>query len=308
MLPLPPKPRLLIIDDIPDNIEVLGGVLDQDYAVQFACSGEEGLALAAAFPPDLILLDVMMPIMDGFSVCRQLKANRITQHIPIVFVTAKNEIEDEGYGLTLGAIDYITKPFHPAIVKSRIKNLVMLKQRSDLLENMAMIDALTHLPNRRRFDETLENEWKRCQREQQPLSLLMMDIDYFKPYNDHYGHSTGDSCLQQVASTLASIINRPADLLARFGGEEFVALLPGTNSNGEGARTLSQRLLQAINQRTIPHDHSAVADHVTLSIGGAMHSPSNAYASPQHLLEAADQQLYHAKAQGRNRFAISGAH
>lgn len=298
-----PKPRILIIDDVPDNIEVLGGVLAQDYTVQFACSGAEGLALANDYPPDLILLDVMMPEMDGFMVCKQLKANRITQNIPIVFVTAKNDIEDEGHGLTLGALDYITKPFHTPTVKSRIKNLVALKQRSDLLETMAMIDALTHLPNRRRFDQQLQQEWKRCQREQLPLSLLMIDIDYFKPYNDHFGHNGGDNCLQRVALNLARVINRPADLLARFGGEEFAVLLPDTDT--QGAHAIAQRLLEAVEGAAIPHPYSGLANHVTLSIGGGTHSPSNAYPSAQHLLEVADQQLYQAKAAGRNRYAFS---
>ena len=242
--PMLGRPRVLIIDDVPNNIEVLGEALSQDYDVRFACSGQEGLTIAVADPPDVILLDVVMPEMDGFEVCRRLKDQDDLQNIPVIFVTARDAEEDQGIGLSLGAVDYITKPFNPALVRMRVRNHAESKRRADLLASLAMIDGLTHLPNRRRFDEQLELEWKRCQRDSLPLSLLLMDIDDFKGFNDRFGHGEGDSCLQRVAEALAKAAHRPTDLLARYGGEEFVALLPDTDALG--AWQVGERLRLAI--------------------------------------------------------------
>ncbi|RQW81685.1 MAG: diguanylate cyclase, partial [Methylococcus sp.] len=234
------RPRVLIIDDVSSNIEILGEALSQDYDVRFACSGQEGLDIAVADPPDVILLDVVMPEMDGFEVCRRLKDLDDLQNIPVIFVTARDAEEDQGIGLSLGAVDYITKPFNPALVRMRVRNHAESKRRADLLASLAMIDGLTHLPNRRRFDEQLELEWKHCQRDAVPLSLLLMDIDDFKGFNDHFGHGEGDVCLQRVADALAKAAHRPTDLLARYGGEEFVAILP--NTDAIGARQVGERL------------------------------------------------------------------
>ncbi|WP_446812271.1 diguanylate cyclase domain-containing protein (plasmid) [Methylomonas sp. 2BW1-5-20] len=292
------KPRVLIIDDIPNNVEVLGDALATDNLVQFATSGLEGLALAESYLPDLIFLDVMMPGMDGFEVCRRLKSNNVTRHIPVIFVTAKDSDDDEGVGLTLGAVDYIKKPFNPALVRMRAKNHIEFKRRADLLESFAMIDALTHLSNRRRFDEQLKLEWKRSQRERIPLSVLIMDIDYFKQFNDHYGHGGGDTCLQKVARAMRSALNRPADLLARYGGEEFIAILPQTDQLG--AIATGERMRVSVELLKIPHQHSLVAPIVTISVGVATHTPKGEMTDASALLQAADQQLYQAKSNGRN--------
>lgn len=294
------RPRVLIIDDVPNNIEVLGEALSQEYDVRFACSGQEGLMMAMADPPDVILLDVVMPEMDGFEVCRRLKDLDDLQNIPVIFVTARDAEEDQGIGLSLGAVDYITKPFNPALVRMRVRNHAESKRRADLLASLAMIDGLTHLPNRRRFDEQLELEWKRCQRDLLPLSLLLMDIDDFKGFNDRFGHGEGDSCLQRVAEALAKAAHRPTDLLARYGGEEFVALLPDTDALG--AWQVGERLRVAVEALGIPHAPAGTGRVVTLSVGYATREPdSEAATTPEALLNAADEQLYAAKRDGRNR-------
>jgi diguanylate cyclase (GGDEF)-like protein len=293
------RPRVLIIDDVSSNIEILGEALSQDYDVQFACSGQEGLDIALANPPDVILLDVVMPEMDGFEVCRRLKALDDLQNIPVIFVTARDAEEDQGIGLSLGAVDYITKPFNPALVRMRVRNHAESKRRADLLASLAMIDGLTHLPNRRRFDEQLELEWKHCQRDAVPLSLLLMDIDDFKGFNDHFGHGEGDACLQRVADALAKAAHRPTDLLARYGGEEFVAILP--NTDAIGARQVGERLRAAVEALAIPHAPREAGRVVTLSVGCATGTPHNPDLTPSALLKAADDQLYAAKRDGRNR-------
>lgn len=299
--PMLGRPRVLIIDDVPNNIEVLGEALSQDYDVRFACSGQEGLTMAMADPPDVILLDVVMPEMDGFEVCRRLKDLDDLQNIPVIFVTARDAEEDQGIGLSLGAVDYITKPFNPALVRMRVRNHAESKRRADLLASLAMIDGLTHLPNRRRFDEQLELEWKRCQRDSLPLSLLLMDIDDFKGFNDRFGHGEGDSCLQRVAEALAKAAHRPTDLLARYGGEEFVALLPDTDALG--AWQVAERLRVAVEALGIPHAPAGAGRVVTLSVGYATREPDSeaAATTPEALLNAADEQLYAAKRDGRNR-------
>ena len=299
--PMLGRPRVLIIDDVPNNIEVLGEALSQDYDVRFACSGQEGLTIAVADPPDVILLDVVMPEMDGFEVCRRLKDLDDLQNIPVIFVTARDAEEDQGIGLSLGAVDYITKPFNPALVRMRVRNHAESKRRADLLASLAMIDGLTHLPNRRRFDEQLELEWKRCQRDSLPLSLLLMDIDDFKGFNDRFGHGEGDTCLQRVADALAKATHRPTDLLARYGGEEFVALLPDTDALG--AWQVGERLRVAVEALGIPHAQAGAARVVTLSVGYATLEPDSeaAMMTPEGLLKAADEQLYAAKRDGRNR-------
>jgi diguanylate cyclase (GGDEF)-like protein len=289
---------VLIIDDVPANIQVLAEALSDDYKVRVATSGAEGLAVAQQNPPDLILLDVMMPSLDGFEVCRQLKADKLTQRIPVIFVTARGGQEDEERGLNLGAVDYVVKPFQMAIVRARVRNHLQLKRRADLLEELAHVDALTGIANRRRFGEAIEVELRRCQRNKIPLSLLMIDIDHFKQYNDHYGHGMGDLCLSRIASTLASNLGRAADLVARYGGEEFAVVLPASDLTG--ALQIAERLRAAVSAEKIPHAALGAEAHVTLSIGIATVIPDN-QTTVLALIEEADKNLYAAKAAGRNR-------
>ena len=299
----PAKPTILIVDDTPANIHVLAEALREDYRVKVAASGAAVFEIIAKQgTPDLILLDVMMPGMDGYTVCRRLKDDPQTQHIPVIFVTARSESEDEEVGLRLGAMDYIAKPFHLPIVLARVRNHIQLKRKTDLLEKYAMLDGLTGIPNRRRFDETFDIEWKRAQRSGSPLALIMVDIDFFKQYNDHYGHGAGDACLRKVAGTLSAAVTRPGDIVARYGGEEFVVLMPDTDA--EGARMIAERIRELVVAQAIPHEASAAAPVVTSSLGAASLIP-DASLVPARLLEIADRRLYFAKAAGRNRVCAS---
>jgi diguanylate cyclase (GGDEF)-like protein len=293
------RPLILIVDDTPLYILLLEEALRKEYRIRVANSGKAAFDIIAKIgAPDLILLDVMMPEMDGYEVCRRLKRSPETNNIPVIFVTAKSDVSDEELGLKLGAADYIAKPFHLPIVVARVKNHINFKIKTDLLESQAMLDGLTSIPNRRRFDETLENEWKRAQRSDTPLSLIMADIDFFKQYNDNYGHGVGDDCLRKVASSLANSVDRPSDLVARYGGEEFAIILPGTDI--EGARVIAEHFRSNVEGMRIPHEYSASADTVTLSMGLASCIP-DMQASSSELLRQADEMLYQAKKAGRNR-------
>ena len=294
------KPLVLIVDDTSTNIQVLGETLRGDYRIKVATSGKMALDIVGkeGGKPDLILLDVMMAGMDGYEVCRRLKENPAHQGIPVIFITAKSDAQDEEYGLRLGAMDYITKPFRPAIVKARVQNHINLKIKTDLLESLALIDGLTGIPNRRRLDEVLDSEWKRGLRGGGTLAVVMADIDCFKAYNDHYGHGAGDDCLKAVAGALSASLSRPADMMARYGGEEFVAIMPDTDA--AGVQLMAQRWRDAVMALDLPHAASAVAERVTLSAGCACLKPTTAQ-SPQMLLAMADKMLYQAKEQGRNQ-------
>ena len=296
-------PRILIVDDVSTNSKILANSLKDEYILQIAKNGQTALKIAESnTPPDLILLDIMMPDIDGYDVCQALKNNTKTQSIPVIFLTALDHNQDEERGLTLGAVDYITKPYHMPIVKSRIRNHLSLKFKNDLLEKLSHIDGLTHIANRRMFDEVSIKEARRLSRSKSPMGIIMIDIDYFKRYNDNYGHGLGDECLKQVAQALQNQVNRPSDLLARYGGEEFVVLLPETDSNG--VAKVATMLQQAVQNLKIPHLHSEVADTITISLGGI----SQHLEYPEkilELIESADKALYQAKKNGRNQSHIA---
>lgn len=292
------KPRILVVDDMPSNIRLVCEALQGDYELVVAINGERALELAESQPPpDLVLLDVVMPGMDGHDVCRRLKANPETQGIPVIFLTAQDQEEDETLGLELGAVDYITKPCSLPIVKVRVKTHLELKRQRDMLAELALFDALTRLPNRLRFNERLDMEWQRGQRQQSPLAVIFADIDYFKGYNDTYGHAKGDDCLRLVADELQKVLKRPTDIVARYGGEEFVALLPETDLGG--GRLVAEAMRSGIEGLVVEHKASP-GKRVTISMGIAATVP-NGGDSPQSLLEAADKALYAAKEGGRNR-------
>lgn len=290
---------ILIVDDEPINIKALQAVLGDEHLLAFANSGEEALEMAKDDPqPDLILMDIVMPGLDGFEVCSLLKKDEKTRHIPIVFLTAKWETSEETKGLEMGAVDYIRKPFSAPIIRARIRNHLELKKTRDMLENLSTLDGLTNIPNRRRFDEIYAHEWTRAIRTKLPLSLLFIDIDHFKNYNDCYGHLAGDDCLKAVARILQSSLGRPADFLARYGGEEFIILLPDTSEHG--CEYLAETIRAAIEKLDIEHRDSPVADHLTVSIG-AVTCIDVTRCDRALLLEQADRLLYQAKHEGRNR-------
>lgn len=293
------RQKILIVDDAPANISVLVKALTSDYEISVAVTGEDALSIVTSDrAPDLVLLDIMMPGMDGYEVCRRMKNDAATREIPIIFITAKDDEEDETRGLELGAVDYITKPFSPPIVKARVKTHLELKRKSDLLENLASLDGLTCIANRRRFDQILEVEWSRALRTESWISVIMMDIDFFKPYNDNYGHAAGDDCLRKVAEALETSLRRSADTVARYGGEEFVAILPGTDPHG--ALVVAENMRHSVESLAIEHAYSAVSPLVTISAGVASAIPMTE-SSAGTLVASADKRLYEAKSSGRNR-------
>jgi diguanylate cyclase (GGDEF)-like protein len=293
------QPTVLIVDDAKENISILAELLKPEYKIRAAINGEKALEIAfSENPPDLILLDVIMPGIDGYEVCRRLKADPQTKSIPIIFVTGKVNEDEEIFGFNLGAVDYIKKPFNSVIVKARVGMHVELKQYRDYLENMSYLDGLTGISNRRRFNEYLESTWNLSVRASIPVSLIMMDIDLFKQYNDNYGHQGGDTCLIQIAHALSKVVVRKTDLLARYGGEEFVCILPNTNE--DSAFIIAEKLRLAVAALNIPHEFSTVEKFVTISVGVATRMPAKNNSSNE-LLSAADQALYTSKKSGRNK-------
>ncbi len=297
------KPRILIVDDEKMNLKVLADLLKEDYSPILARNGEKALEYAFGdSSPDLILLDVVMPEMGGYEVIKHLKNNERTNHIPVIFVTSLDSVLDEEHGLKLGAVDYITKPFSPPIVKIRVHNHLRIVHQYKLLDQLAYLDGLTEISNRRRFEEVYKREWSRSARSSAPFSLAMVDVDFFKPYNDHYGHAMGDRTLQKIAKTLEDSLLRPADLIARYGGEEFIMMLPETDAFA--SKGVAERALQKIIELNIPHLYSQVADRVTVSIGLVTTQIEDSL-TPQIFIAAADKNLYLAKENGRNRVVAS---
>ncbi|CAN5178757.1 diguanylate cyclase [soil metagenome] len=296
--PLPVKPKILAIDDELINIEIIDEIFGRDFEVIFATKGEQGIAVAGKALPDLILLDIVMPDMDGYEVCTRLKADPRTAKIPIIFISALGAVEQEVLGLEAGAIDYVTKPISPAVLRARVHIQLELKRARELLEMLATTDGMTGLANRRYFDQRLSMEYERLKRSQSRLTVIMIDIDSFKAYNDTYGHLAGDDCLKEVAGVIRTLVRRPADLAARYGGEEFVCLLPEIDH--PGAVSVAENIRQAVEARAIEHARSTTGSCVTISMGIAT-AVCIADRTCSALLAVADEALYAAKEQGRNR-------
>ncbi|MBB1074667.1 diguanylate cyclase [Rhodoferax sp. 4810] len=292
------RARLLVVDDQPINIQVMNQIFADQYQVFMATGGQQALDFCHRTPPDLVLLDIVMPGMDGYEVCAALKAAPDTRDIPVIFVTAHTDASEETRGLEAGAVDFISKPVNPAVVRARVKTQLTLKRQSDLMRRLVFLDGLTGVFNRRYFDQQLLTEMARAVRAQKPLSLIMLDVDFFKRFNDHYGHQAGDDCLRQVAQTLKKTLRRPADLVARYGGEEFVCVLPETDFGQ--AMSLAHELELSVRKKAISHADSDVANVVTISLGVAG-VPAGASDEAAALLALADAQLYQAKASGRGR-------
>jgi len=295
------KQKILIADDERFNLNILVDILKQDYKVIVAKDGQQALERAMSNLPDLILLDIMMPGIDGYEACKGLKNNEQTKDIPVIFITAMKEEGNEIKGFDLGAVDYITKPFQAAVVVARVKTQLKMKWQADMLRQMANIDVLTEIPNRQKFNEIFDKEWRRGVRNKTPLSVAFMDIDCFKQYNDAYGHGRGDTCLKEVAQTLVNSTRRPTDFVARYGGEEFIAVFPDTDTSG--AMTIAETMRSNVEMLKIPHAESAPLDYVTISIGVSSVFPSGGFsdAALVSVVAAADEMLYKAKAAGRNQ-------
>jgi len=295
------RATILIVDDELSNIEIMNAVLEDDYEVCFATSGEQALETARTAQPDLVLLDVLMPGIDGFEVCRQLKSDPLLADIPVIFTTGLGDTEDEMRGLSLGAIDYVTKPIQPAILHARVGNHVELKRLRDQLASLAVTDALTGLSNRRQMERALQTETARLGRTGDWLSVIMLDIDFFKQFNDTYGHPAGDRCITMVASALTRAVKRSSDLPARYGGEEFACILP--NADPKGAELVAQEIRLQIQSLNIPHERSQISPFITVSIGVASARCLPGMTTDQWLAQA-DRQLYLSKQGGRNRISV----
>lgn len=296
------KPTILVVDDMTTTLLLLHDLLKDTYEVKIAKSGTKALEiLESPNDIDLILLDIEMPDINGYDVCKRIKNNETIKNIPIIFITGRTSQEDEEYGLNLGAIDYITKPFNKAIVKLRIKNYLDLKIKNDMLEKLSMYDGLTNIRNRRFFDETFEKTFSEIKRDKKSLAVLMIDIDFFKPYNDNYGHGQGDETLRKVAKALEKTIKRASDFVARYGGEEFVILLKDINK--DGVEAVANNLLNAVRELKITHEFSKIENYVTISIGASFYNSSSDITKLELLLKA-DETLYNVKNSGRNNFAI----
>ncbi len=317
--------RILLVDDdvavIKSMARMLAGVGD----IHVASSGPDALRILQDRLPSLILLDAEMPGMSGFRLCELLKSDPRVADIPVIFVTSHAETSVEVAGFEMGAVDFISKPVSPPLLLARVKTQLRIKQLTDELRRNAHIDGLTQVANRRSFDETLHREWQRGLRCGRPMSLLMVDVDHFKRFNDHYGHDAGDRCLRSVAQALAQACHRQADLVARYGGEEFVILLPATPR--AGAVEVARHVLAAVDALGIAHAASPTAEQVTVSIGVSFYDEGSAdwmcegrdarcaddrslpaaATKPASLLKAADLALYAAKQAGRARACMLDA-
>ncbi len=298
-----PKPTILIVDDMTTNLLLLSDILKDDYKIKIAKNGHTTLEIANGSDEiDLILLDIEMPDINGYEVCKELKSSDKTKNIPIMFVTARSNEADEEYGLNLGAVDYIIKPYAKPVLKARIKNQIHLKQKTDLLEQLSMYDGLTNIKNRRFFDESFDKAYLNSKRDKTDIAIMMIDVDFFKLYNDNYGHGKGDVALQQVAYALKSTLKRPKDLVARYGGEEFVVLLEDIDE--KGLQTVAKNLLQNIQSLAIEHKYSPTSDILTVSVGVAFYS-SKEDVPKLKILMSADEALYKVKNSGKNNYLIS---
>ncbi|MEH2290998.1 PleD family two-component system response regulator [Nostoc sp.] len=298
---------VLIVDDEPFIRLILRNFLEREgYQIAEAQNGIEAINVFNQLHPDIVLLDAMMPDMDGFECCTQLEVLDCNKHTPVLMITGLDDQESVDRAFAVGAIDFVTKPIHWPVLRQRVKRLIQQSQLQQKLEaanlelqRLVTIDVLTQVANRRGFEEYFSQEWQRLKREQRPLSLILCDVDFFKLYNDTYGHRAGDRCLQKIAQAFKDIIKRPGDLVARYGGEEFAVILPNTDT--KGTTHVADIICHAVRTLAIPHQNSQVSSHVTISVGFTTEIPQPD-SDLEEMIAAADQALYKAKAAGRDRF------
>ncbi len=322
------KTNILIVDDRPENLLVLESLLDNiNCSILKATSGNEALSLMLDHEIALVLLDVQMPDMDGFEVAELMRGSEKTRYIPIIFVTAISKEQKCIFkGYEVGAVDYLFKPIEPIILQSKVRvflelhnqkfvikeqaellemkvnELIELKEDNNRLEYLSVCDGLTGISNRRNFDQYMEKSWKNAMRTGKPISLIMADIDFFKAYNDNYGHLQGDECLKTVARTISYNVKRPNDLVARYGGEEFAVILPDIES--DGAMVVAEEIRKSVINSSLKHEYSKVSDFVTLSLGVTTITP-NQTNTITSFINAADKALYSAKEGGRNKTVLN---
>lgn len=295
------KPRLLLVDDQSTWTQAMHALFAADFHVLLAHSGEQALAICQDSPPDLVLLDAVMPAMDGFEVCARLKASASSRDIPVIFVTGHNDTEQETRALNAGAADCVARPLNPAVVKARVKSQLMLKLQSDAMNKLVFLDGLTGVFNRRYFDQRVHMEMARSVRNKTPLALIMIELDFFDRYKDCYGDDAGDQCLREIADTLKAGLRRPADLVARYAGAAFACLLPETEFNN--AMAMACELELRVRGKAMAHARSDAADVATITLGVAGRV-GNTVADARALLTLAQGQLGRAVDAGRGR--VSG--
>jgi diguanylate cyclase (GGDEF)-like protein len=294
---------VLIVDDEPDIRKVLRLYLEEEgYQIVEAPNGTEALTIFQQLRPSLVLLDILMPDMDGFEFCTKLQSVDGSNHTPVLIITVLEDQRSIDRAFEAGVMDYVIKPFHWPLLRLRVRRLIeqyklqqQLVAANSELQRLVNVDDLTQVANRRRFEEYLSLEWQRSAREQQPLSFILCDVDAFKSYNDTYGHLMGDRCLVEIAKAIKDIVQRPADLVTRYGGEEFAVILPNTNVNG--AAYLAEKICFAVRQLAIPHRNSQVSSHITVSAGLSTVIPEPV-SSFEEIIAAADKALYQAKTAG----------
>jgi diguanylate cyclase (GGDEF)-like protein len=299
--------NILIVDDIADNLEILGALLTFDgYNVQTAQGGVAALKRVQESPPDLILMDILMPDMDGYEVCTQLKAEETTRDIPVVFVSSMTDIDSKVKGFKVGGVDYINKPFQHAEILVRVNtHITLVRMRKHLeeqnaeLERLANTDYLTNLYNRRRFFHTAEEEFNNVLQGGKTISITLMDLDYFKKVNDTHGHLVGDRVLIHVAQLIRTHC-RVSDVAARYGGEEFIILHPATDR--KNAFTVAERVRKEVEGTPFVYEKDEIG--VTISAGVVDTQVSREFTRVDDVLSLADKALYRAKDAGRNRVVV----
>lgn len=290
--------KILIVEDERINQSVLEDTLQDSYTLYTSALGKNAIKMAKRLRPHLILLDIILPDIDGFEVLKQLKEDRTTQDIPVVIITGLDNDQDEEKGLILGAVDYIRKPFNRLLVKARVNTQMQIVRQVQAIEKLSFFDALTDLLNRRKFDYHMEYEWRRAIRKQTLIGLMMMDLDGFKKYNDHYGHMQGDVMLKAVASVLKNTLHRPTDIKCRWGGEEFAVLIPETTP--EGFLMMAEKIRAEIEQLEVSYAVTNEITKITASIGATCMIPGRQDVLAD-FIETADALLYKAKRNGRNQ-------
>jgi len=294
------KNRILIVDDDTSTLLELASILKPDYKIYTMKDGTSALAKVEDIMPDLILLDLFMPDMSGFDVLKKLKDKEETRDIPVIFITVETDREAEIKGLSAGAVDYVHKPLNSSLVKLRVRHQMQLLEQFRKIEHLSMSDQLTELPNRRSFEIKIGEEWERASRDQTPLSVMMVDIDRFKNYNDKYGHQQGDTALKMIAELFFSVLRRPGDFAARWGGEEFIILLPNTST--QGAFDVAETIRQLAEDLKILTPSGAVT-RLTISIGVNTRTPGQS-STIEKFVSWTDMALYTAKNRGRNKVCV----
>ncbi len=314
MINQPSSPPLILVADDEKFIRLqLKYMMEKEgYQVEEVEDGAQCIEAFIRLHPDIVLLDAKMPVMDGFTCCAKLQSLPEFDQTPVLMITSLDDQQSVDLAFQAGAADYVTKPIHFAVLRQRVRRLFQqriqsrqisllmakLQQANQELERLVSIDGLTQVANRRHFDEYLEQQWLQLTQEQVPLSLILCDIDFFKCYNDTYGHQAGDDCLRTVAHVMSQVVKRPGDRVARYGGEEFAIILPNTTL--EEATQIAQTIREAVAALQVPHSGSQRYKHLTLSLGVATTIPQAANTA-NSLIAEADQALYQAKAKGRNR-------